>query len=320
MSKPETNTDHEGQSGDNLRDIKGIGKSIAEALNKFGIWDFADLAKSNPDQLMDMLKGRLPQIALQKASPESWIEQARSLVEEERSSELAARDETASTSLDPTSHPPETPSTTRKGWREIADFFISFGYEDDESGKESLMTKAHYSQADKQMQWPGLVTGELLQWLREQAPLPLETGSGNLTRVEGAALAAQEETGGAIQVVLSNLWVSEVQAPASGSPGAQTSLLKVSSNLSLSGPDSESYVQDRLEYAVDVLLVNTKNNQANLVSTYSSRMRPAELVYQVQQTFPVPTPGRYELYLIARMPAPVEPITYLQGPLIRVEN
>jgi hypothetical protein len=318
MSKPESNTDHEGHGGDNLRDIKGIGKSIAEALNKFGIWDYADLAKSNPDQLMDMLKGKLPQIALQKASPESWIEQARSLVEE-RSSELANRNEAASANLDPTSHPPKMPST-RKGWREIADFFISFGYEDDESGKESLMTKAHYSQADKQMQWQGLVTGELLQWLREQAPLPVETDSGNLTRVEGAALAVQDQIGGAIQVVLSNLWVSEVQAPASGSPGAQTSLLKVSSDLSLSGPDSESYVQDRLEYAVDALLVNTKNNQANLVSTYSSRMRPGELVYQVQQTFPVPSPGRYELYLIARMPAPVESITYLQGPLIRVEN
>jgi hypothetical protein len=319
MSKPEANMDHEGQGGDNLRDIKGIGKSIAEALNKIGIWDYADLAKCNPDQLMDMLKGRLPQIALQKASPESWIEQARSLIEEEMSSESATRNETDSNSLDPTIHPPETPST-RKGWREIADFFISFGYEDDESGEESLMTKAHYSQADKQMQWQGVVTKELLQWLREQAPLPLETGSGNLSRVEEAALAAQEETGGAIQVVLSNLWVSEVQAPASGRPGAQTSLLKVNSDLSLSGPDSESYVQDRLDYAVDVLLVNIHTNQANLVSTYISRMRPGELVYQVQQTFPVPSPGRYQLYQIARMPAPVKPITYLQGPLVRVEH
>jgi hypothetical protein len=70
---------------------------------------------------------------------------------------------------------------------------------------------------------------------------------------------------------------------------------------------------------VDVLLVNTESNRPTLVGTYSGRLSPGELSYPVQQDFQIPRPGRYQLYLMARVPPPTEAVKFVQGPVIVVE-
>lgn len=97
-------------------------------------------------------------------------------------------------------------------------------------------------------------------------------------------------------------------------------LLRVNSDLTLSGPASEGYTNNQLEYAIDILLVDSVTNQSNLAGTYSGRLTPGNLSYPIQQDFPVPVTGRYQLYLIARIPPPAASIGYMQGPIIVVES
>jgi hypothetical protein len=312
MISPGDNMNTESEAKDDLQSIKGIGKSIARALEELGIQSYAELAGCNPADLLEMLSGKLPSIAIQRASPEEWIQQARDLAGEERSEMPFTLENQADEAWNPTENNSRA-EETRTGWLEIADFFLSFGYEEDEDGVSRLMTRAHHSQADQQMQWQGIPTTDILHWLSEQAQLPL-LGS------DSESSSMREDSARMIQVTLSHVWVSEVRVPVSGRTGVESSLLRVSGNLNLSGQANERYVQDRLEYAVDILLVNTASNRPSLVATYTSHLNPGKLSYPIQQDFKVPGTGRYQLYLMARLPPPAEAVKFVQGPIIVVEG
>jgi hypothetical protein len=312
MISPGDKMNTESEAKDDLQTIKGIGKSIASALEELGIQSYAELAGCDPAGLLEMLSGKLPSIAIQRATPEAWIQQARDLVGE-------ARSDAPSNSEKPpeeTWAPPENDSRAeeaRTGWLEIADFFLSFGYEEDDDGVSRLMTRAHHSQADQQMQWQGIPTTDILHWLSEQAQLPLLAS-------DSEPSSMMEDHARSIRVALSQVWVSEVRVPISGRTRGESSLLRVSGNLNLSGQTSERYVQDRLEYAVDILLVNTASNRPSLVATYTSYLISGKLSYPIQQDFKVPGTGRYQLYLMARLPPPAEAVKFVQGPIIVVES
>ena len=312
MISPGDNMNTEREAKDDLHTIKVIGKSIARALEELGIESYAELAGCEPADLLEMLSGKLPAIAIQRASPEAWIQQARDLAGEDRSDTPYKSENPPDEAWDPTENNSRA-EETRTGWLEIADFFLSFGYEEDEDGVSRLMTRAHHSQADQQMQWQGIPTADILHWLSEQAQLPLLASDSEPSLM-------REDSAGAVRVFLSQVWVSEVRVPASGRAGVEWSLLRVSGNLDLSGQASERYVQDQLEYAVDILLVNTATNRPALVATYTSHLSSEKLSYQIQQDFKVPGTGRYQLYLMARLPPPAEAVKFVQGPIIVVEG
>jgi hypothetical protein len=312
MISPGDNMNTESGAKDDLQTIKGIGKSIARALDELGIQSYAELAGCDPADLLEMLSGKLPSIAIQRASPESWIQEARELVGEDRSDMAFNPENPPDEAWDPTENNARA-EETRTGWLEIADFFLSFGYEEDDDGVSRLMTRAHHSQADQQMEWQGIPTADILHWLSEQAQLPLLASDSEPSLM-------REDSARTIRVTLSHVWVSEVRVPASRRPGVESSLLRVSGNLNLSGQASQDYVQDRLEYAVDILLVNTATNRPALVATYTSHLSPEKLSYQIQQDFKVPGTGRYQLYLMARLPPPAEAVKFVQGPIIVVEG
>lgn len=58
-------------------------------------------------------------------------------------------------------------------WCELGDFFVSFGFAIDETGKKRFQTRVHHSQADQSAQWPGLAIGQLLTWMLRQTNLLL---------------------------------------------------------------------------------------------------------------------------------------------------
>jgi hypothetical protein len=312
MISPGDNMNTESEAKDDLQTIKGIGKSIARALEELGIQSYAELAACDPADLLEMLSGKLPSIAIQRATPEAWIQQARDLAGEDSSGTPYNSENPPIEAWDPTENNSRA-EETRTGWLEIADFFLSFGYEEDEDGVSRLMTRAHHSQADQQIQWQGIPTADILHWLSEQAQLPLLASDSEPSWMS-------EDSAGTIPVSLSQVWVSEVRVPASGRTGAEWSLLRVSGNLNLSGQASERYVQNQLEYAVDILLVNTASNRPSLVATYTSHLNPGKLSYPIQQDFKVPGTGRYQLYLMARLPPPAEAVKFVQGPIIVVEG
>ena len=163
------------ENRDGLQQIKGIGQTIAQALNGLGIDRYADLVNFTPDGLADMLKARIPSISPKRIERENWIGQARALAHSQKESGPSQPE------ADETLAPPakgqekDTGKALRKDWRELADFFISFGFAISKEGKERLQTKAHHSQEDKAEQWDGIVTDELINWMLSQASLSLPT-------------------------------------------------------------------------------------------------------------------------------------------------
>ena len=317
MKEPEFNKNEEPKGKGELQAIKGIDKSIAQALEELGIKGYVELAVCDPGELQEILRGRLPTIIILQSTLRAWIQQARSLAGQEGMKAPYTTGLSREMAWIPFSHRGTNASS---GWREIADFFLSFGYEEDERGEARLMTRVHHSQADRQMQWQGIVTTELLEWLGEQAKLPELSGWGRKDELKEEVLEAPENAPEAIRVTLSNLWVSEAGIPATGAKRVEAPALKVSGHLILSGQGSVGYVQDRLQFAVDVLLVNTESNQPTLAGTYNGRSSPGELSYPLEQDFRIPGKGRYQLYLMARVPPPAEVVKFVQGPIIVAED
>jgi hypothetical protein len=299
----------EGQ--DDFQKIKGIGKSIAQALNGLGITTYADLAAYSPDHLMEQLKGRLPPIALQRARPEEWVHQAQALSQQQ-----------------PLSRESSGRQANRAGrnWREIADFFVSFGYEVQADGQEHLKTRAHHSQEDQLMEWEGLELEDLAAWMLERVELKpsQEVGeaahptAGQSELAEPLPSEADSEPE-AIRLELINLWVSEVTMPVAIQGQQQTGYLRLDGTLQISGLDAESSTYERLEYNLELYLIDTETKQSMLVRTFTDHLEPGRLEYPLQQDFEIPPVGRYQLFVAATLPASSADAAHLQGPVIEVE-
>jgi hypothetical protein len=81
---------------------------------------------------------------------------------------------------------------------------------------------------------------------------------------------------------------------------------------------------ERIPYNIQVYLVNTETNQSNCASIFTGQLSPAELNYFVQQDFPTPKRGRYQVNVIGQLSLPGTDgairtlFSYLQGPVLRV--
>jgi len=308
-------------NSDDLQKIKGIGKTIAQALNELGINRYAELATYSPSRLIEMLKDKFPPVTLQRAKIEEWIQQAQALANSEASPSPSSKsEESIARSEDQEEHDwtEKRPPTARGSWLEIADFFVSFGFEVDEEGEEHLKTRAHHSQADQLMQWDGVASEDLVNWLLDRANLSVPAPS-VATRADSAELGPADREEEPYPISLSNPWVSEVQVPVLEGGQNKMGYLRVQSNMIMSGPASETYMNEGLEYAVDVYLVDTETNRSTLAGTYQDRLIPSTTLYTIEKDFPIPPVGRYQLYLIARLSPPASLIAHTQGPIIHVE-
>jgi hypothetical protein len=75
---------------------------------------------------------------------------------------------------------PDREQQCRHHWCELGDFFVSFGFTVDETGKKRFQTRVHHSQADRSAQWSGLAIGQLLTWMLHQTNL-LPPAEGKIT-------------------------------------------------------------------------------------------------------------------------------------------
>jgi predicted flap endonuclease-1-like 5' DNA nuclease len=328
---------------DDLQQIKGIGRSTARVLNSLGIYRYADLVDHTPESLADLLKPKLPSISSQRIERADWLGQARTLNRQQEREEttMQAVDQAASateggenqTTQAPTEpgEPPvalteaeeiKQPGKDREGWQELADFFVSFGYSDGPEGEKQLQTKIHYSQTEQSAQWPGVVTDQLIKWMINQANLPVPEEPSEQVEVEPPAEPLQPVVEEEIYLELSDLWVSEVKVPVLAGMGQQ-SLLRADARLNLSGSAAFKLAEQAIPFTVELFLADSETfdeSDSDLVGTYSGRLAPGTLIYEVQQDFPIPAMiGRYQLYLVANLLPPGTAVTHLQGPIVRVE-
>jgi hypothetical protein len=204
-----------------------------------------------------------------------------------------------------------------KNWRDAATFFVSFGYVKNKGGEEQLHTKAQL-RGGKAKQWEGLATNELIQWMVSQADLPLppepEPDVEDQPLVEVSQPAEPETV-----LEIARLSVSEVSVPALAGIFLGVSLLQAEGHLSISGPEAARLTNDGLSFNVELYLINTTTQESKLVAAQPGQFAPGELSYQLQQNFPIPAAGRYQLYAVASLLPPSEAVAHIQGPIIRVE-
>lgn len=325
MDELDQNLENLPKPQDDLQKIKGIGRSTAEVLYRLNINHFSQLADFTPENLADLLKARLPFISVQRIERDNWIGQARALAQAQSESETF-HPETNELSARPEERMEERQKQSageapQVNWRELADFFVSFGYAISEGGEERLQTKAHHSQVGTSTQWEGLATEQLLKWMLTQAnlPLPPEPETPVKVPLPTELPTSPPVSAEATILELTGLSVSEVKSPVLVSGQHVPGILRAKSHLSLSDPMALWLTADQLPFRVELYLVNTQTNQPELVSSYPGQLTPGNLTYEIQQDFATPNPGRYQLYLVAELLPPGEAAAHAQGPIIRVE-
>lgn len=209
--------------------------------------------------------------------------------------------------------------TSRKNWREVAAFFISFGYVRDKGGEERLHTKVQL-RGGKAEQWEGVAPDQLIRWMASQAGLPLPPEPESPVETASLAEATLPLLPAEATLELAGLWVSEVTTPALAGKPQGIGLLRAEGRLNLSGATAHDLTTDRLPFNIELYLVNTQTHQSRLVATQSGQLGIGELSYEFRQDFPIPAAGRYQLYAVARLLTPDDAIVHLQGPIIKVEN
>jgi hypothetical protein len=277
--------------------IKGIGKVTAQALYDRGIHTYEDLARCTPAGLVDLLKGKIPDLSLRRIEKEDWPAQARSLM--------------------------DTP-LHQENWREVADFFVSFGYLIDAEGREHFQTKVHHSQADKLARWDGNAVQAVVKWILKQANLPeLENRATPAPPMKIPAQASEapdlNEEEEEARITLSDVFVSEVRVLA-GSATEVNDRLHIEARLNLVDSRALNLAYFQVPYSVEFYLVDTETNQSKLMHSYFDRLSPDSQTYPISQDIKTPEAGRYQLFLFARLLPPATGAAQVQGPVIRVEE
>ena len=303
-----------------LQQVKGIGQKTVQALRDCGIGHCADLAGFTPERLADLLKTRIPSISAKRIERENWIGQARTLAQGQAEFEPPQidADETPAPSAEDQRDRPGTSHHKGLGWRELADFFVSFGFEIDADGAEHLKTKAHHSQSDTSRTWDGIVSEELIAWMMDQAhlPLPPETepqASGEpATQPSAAPASGMPHYDARIEVAGVN--VLTIPTPLD----CQKVKLAAEVHFRLSGSAAKELASARGPFRVELYTVDLGTGASKSVASAMGQLQPKIIDYASRQEFPVPRLGRYELHAIVRLLPPGDTMACYRGPTINV--
>lgn len=291
---------------DDLLRIKGVTKEVEQALKKVGINTYEKLASYNAGRLSNILKANDPPISLSQVKLETIVNKARDFSQQRQKQERA---QTMS----------EAASTGRKkkqyerhweNWEELADFFVSFGYEITKSGDKILQTRVINYGRDEKQQWQDVATDQLLEWIisRSNTPLAAEGQSETPVAEEAKILALAEPV------------VSEISYPPTAeTPEWRSRRLCVESYLKLSEAELAKRSYDKLIALIEIYLLNQQTQQHKLAAYQTCQYTPGNLTYEIKQDFSIPETGKHQLYLAARL-FPLGDTTYVEGPVICVEG
>lgn len=317
MEHPHANEDNLADNQDDFRQIKGIGETMDRALHELGIHRFSDLARYSPETLANALRDRVSFISAQRIEKDGWIPQAKALSGPVETQPMPQPDSLGLQNWGSSgnSHKPQKKKSP-SGWRELADFFVSFG-ESSDSGEPRLKTRAHYSQADQLMEWEGIATTELLQWMVTQGGLPLGQTKAAAAPPLTQESQAAEENGENPPLAISNLWVSQVDLATHAHESASERMIRVEANIGYSQADSLPALP-KTTVSIDIFLVNMETNQSIFIENPAFSLTTERELNDFMYDFPVPPPGRYQLYLLGRYSPHKKKVTLQQGPVVRV--
>lgn len=315
---------------DHLETIAGIGQKTAEALSHIGIHCFADLAQSTPAELA---KALFKQVGL-RVSPErieamNWIGQAQALLQQARDEQVAPPEK-----LEAERKPAETQSveSTPHGtqWQQHAGFSLFFDYGLDDEGKQSWQTRVwqtriYHDETGEEVQFPGIEPHPWVNWILDQAGLPVSTRS--LSQASDAPFDIVADAKSAIEaqakavsplnetrIEIKEVQISEI-GPSIGVPEKQ---LQAQVHFKISGFEAEKLVADNLPCRLEVHTVNTENGMSAMVTSERVELKLQVFEYTSRQHFPLPKVGRYRLYCLALVLPPGNLVAYHEGPIITI--
>src|SRR5262249_38284059 len=148
----------------------------------------------------------------------------------------------------------------KKDWAELADFFISFGYETTKAGEKRLQTRAIYYEGEKEQQWKNIATDQLIEWMLNLAKpsLPSEAEADAQGEVFPSAVTPPSAPMRTEPPLLEapGLQISAINFSASnttGAPGSSPGKLRVAGILKLSDSLRES-AENRIPYVTEAHL------------------------------------------------------------------
>jgi hypothetical protein len=229
----------------------------------------------------------------------------------------------------------------KKDWAELANFFVSFGYEITKAGEKQLQTRAIHYEGDMEEQWKNIATGQLVEWMLGLAKpsLPADVEPQKETETPSAISApatlphpeaeARPEASPTATLLSADqplldvlgLQIFEVEPSASNTPGRPTSPLgglRAEVMLKLSDSTRE-LAETGTPYVTEAHLVNKQTRQSVMVASSSNRLTAEKFAYEVSLDFPTPGAGLYQSYVVARLLPPGEGMVQVKGPVISVE-
>jgi hypothetical protein len=97
--------------------------------------------------------------------------------------------------------------------------------------------------------------------------------------------------------------------------------VQVEYQLNISGDEALDATHERLPFAVELYLHDTDNRTTQMAHEHTGQLSPEQVEYQIEGWFPVPQPGNYQVYAIARLLPPADsPASLRQGRIVRVRR
>ena len=304
-----------GNLQDNLETITGIGPRTAEALSHAGIHRLEDLAESTPDELARALKEVGLRITAKQIEAMNWIGQAQALLQQAREEQVPpqqnqeAEQEPAETQLEK-----NTPPGTQ--WHQHAGFSLFFDYELDEEGRQSWQTRVwqtrvYHEEADAEAQFPGIEPHLWVNWILQQANLPVE--------VESDLIAAETLISPAtVTPNPAQVSIRDVEIEPQSSSDVRNSKFVSAIHFNVSGANAETLTADNTPYQIMVHTVDLASGVMQLVASERSQLHTGQSAYIHRLEQPIPDLRRYELQTIVLIQSQPELMTIYRGPTINV--
>ncbi len=321
------------QGNDDLQRIKALTLEVAQALQRHGIRSYDKLASYTPGRLNHVLA--VYDLSLPQYKLEMIIEQAAEYAQPQTKSEPS---QPGAAKAPARVKKRQFEKHWKKDWAELANFFVSFGYEITKAGEKQLQTRAIHYEGEIEEQWKNIATGQLVEWMlglaKPSLPADVETQAKIETPVAVSPPAAlpqpEAEARPEASPTATSLWtdqpllevpglqISQVEPSASDAPGSPIGRLRAEVMLKLSDSMRE-LAEDGVPYVTEAHLVNEQTRQSVMVASSSNRLAAEKFAYEVSLDFPTPGAGLYQSYVIARLLPPGEGMVQVKGPAISVE-
>jgi predicted flap endonuclease-1-like 5' DNA nuclease len=309
------NSDGPLRGDDDLQRIKWVTPEVEKALNAHGVYTYDKLATYSAEKLSHMLS--VYDLTVPKYKLEMIIEKSGEYAQGRRkrqpSQPAAGKSSSRAAKRQFEKH-------WRKDWAELANFFVSFGYEVTKDGEKQLQTRAIHYEGEAERQWKNIASSQLVEWMISLAKpsLPSEADAPGAVSPMPAAQSPSSAQTERAPLAVQDLQITEIRSSASNVPGYLAGRLRAEITVKLSDSLRE-FAENGIPYVAEAHLVNTQTRQSTMVASRANHLINDNFIYEIKLDFPLPAIGLYQSYVIARLLPPGEGTVQVKGPIINVE-